>query len=122
MAGEVARPLTRTTGPPRSWPSTLNCTVPVGGAVVWDVVPTVAVNVSGAPVFDGFAEDVTVTVVVSPACGVAGTMVVPGVGAAHMGRLTVLLSSVTAPLRASSRPITEAPVWAVMEVSAMIVP
>ncbi len=33
-----------------------------------------------------------------------------------------LLSRVTAPLRASSRPLTVVPVWAVIDVSARIVP
>jgi len=51
---------------------------------------------------------------------VAGTVVVvvEGGTTAHAGRLTVLESSVTAPLRASSRPSTNAPVFAVIDVKA----
>ena len=52
----------------------------------------------------------------------ATVVVVELVVAAHVGTLTVLVSSVTAPLRASTRPLTCAPVSSVMEVSAMIEP
>src|SRR5438270_531721 len=95
-------------------------TVGVAPTKVVVVLGTVVVvaGVGRVVVVDGVGMVVDDVVVVGPGMVV---VVVVG-GAAHMGRLTVLLSSVTAPLRASSRPITEAPVWAVMEVSAMIVP
>ncbi len=52
---------------------------------------------------------------------------VTGVGgvtteAAQTGRVTLFVSNVTAPLRANKRPLIEAPVVAVTEVKAMILP
>ena len=48
--------------------------------------------------------------------------VVVAAGAAHVDLVIVFVSSVTAPLRASTRPSTVAPVVSVMLVSARIVP
>ncbi len=62
------------------------------------------------------------TVVVAPGIVVVppGTVVV--VGGAHVGLSTVLLSRLTWPTRASRRPVTSAPVAAVIDWSARIVP
>ena len=45
-----------------------------------------------------------------------------GGGGVHVDRLIVLLSNVTAPLRASARPRSVAPAFIVMEVSARMFP
>jgi hypothetical protein len=54
--------------------------------------------------------------------GAVGVGVGVGVAAAHVERVIVSVSSVTAPLRASTRPSTVVPVVTVMLVSAMMVP
>src|ERR1700738_4847200 len=62
----VAAPLPfNVTGPPTAVPSTLNCTVPVGRAVP-TVGATVAVNVTASPKADGFDDEVSVVVVLTP--------------------------------------------------------
>jgi hypothetical protein len=76
--------------------------VVVGGAVV------VVVVVGGA---------VVVVVVVG-----GGVVVDVGGGVTQLGREMVLLSRVTAPLRASTRPFTVVPVCTEIEVNAMMVP
>jgi len=81
------------------------------GAVVEDVV--VEDVVLGAVVEDVVVEDVVVEDVV-----VEDVVI----GVAHAPALTVLSSSVTAPLRARSRPSTSAPVVRVIEVSARMFP
>ena len=53
------------TAEPNDIPSTENCTVPVGVAVVPPVLVTVAVKVTDCPKIDGFTEEVTVVVVVA---------------------------------------------------------
>ena len=75
----------------------------------------------------GAADGATVRAGVG--AGVAGPGVGPNVGtgvatttARQSERVIVFVSSVTAPLRARSRPSMTAPVVAVMDVSAMIVP
>ena len=83
----------------------------VVGAVV--VVGTVVVAVVVAAVVVGVA------VVVVVAAVVVGAVVV---AAAQVGRAIVSVSSVTAPLRASTRPSTVTPVVTVMLVRARIVP
>ena len=79
----------------------------------------------GVALGDGVTLGVGVTVGVIEGVGVTvGVAVGVGVGVAtkHAGRTTALISRVTAPLRASTRPSTCAPVVTVTEVSAMIVP
>ena len=85
--------------------------VTTGGNVVLVVVVggTVVVVVVGG----------TVVVVVG---GTVVVVVVVAVDAKHVGVVTTLESKLTCPLRASRRPDTVEPVWAVMEVSANIVP
>jgi hypothetical protein len=66
-----------------------------------------------------------VVVVVGNVVVVVGSVVVVvvvGVTAAQVGTVTVFESSVTAPLRASNRPETLAPVVAVIELRAIRVP
>ena len=82
--------------------------------VVVVVVGTVVVVVGTVVVVVG---TVVVVVVV-----VAGTVVVVVVVLAQEGTLIVLSSKVTAPLRARTRPVTDAPVSSVAEVRAMMVP
>jgi hypothetical protein len=53
---------------------------------------------------------------------VAAVVVVETVAAAQVGTVTTLLSSVTAPLRANTRPLTSAPVFRVIDVRARIDP
>ncbi len=86
----------------------LNCTAPVGMAEPVAGV-TVAVKVTGWPACDGLFEDVSAVVVA----------VVP---VAQVDRVMVLVSMVTAPLRARVRPSTNAPVFAVMDVRARMFP
>ena len=83
--------------------------VVVGGTVVVVVVGGTVVVVVGG----------TVVVVVG---GTVVVVVVVAVDAKHVGVVTTLESKLTCPLRASRRPDTVEPVWAVMEVSANIVP
>jgi len=82
----------------------------VPGGVVDVVVPGGVVDV----VVPGGVVDVVVT------GGVVDVVVC--VGAAHLERVMVLVSSVTAPFRASSLPWIVAPVWAVIDVKARTVP
>ena len=70
---------------------------------------------------------VTVVVVVGGAVVVVvvvggGVVVDVGGGVTQLGREMVLLSRVTAPLRASTRPFTVVPVCTEIEVNAMMVP
>lgn len=58
-----------------------------------------------------------------PGTGVAGVAGVAAPDVLHdVGRIILLLSNVTPPLRAKSRPLTVAPVAALTEVSAITVP
>ena len=57
-----------------------------------------------------------------PGCSPTHSQVAAGVPPAQAGRVIVLVSSVTAPLRARTRPSTVAAVVRVMEVSARIEP
>jgi hypothetical protein len=84
------------------------------GAVV---VAVAGVVVAVGAVVGAVGVEVVIDVAVAVAVGV-----LTGVDAAQVGRDTVLESSVTAALRASSRPVTEAPVLAVTEVRARTVP
>ena len=90
--------------------------VVVGTVVV--VVGTVVVVVGTVVVVVGTVVVVVGTVVVV----VAGTVVVVVVVLAQEGTLIVLSSKVTSPLRARTRPVTDAPVSSVAEVRAMMVP
>ena len=65
---------------------------------------------------------VAVVVLAVVVLAVVVAAVVVAAGAAHVDRVIVLVSSVTAPFRASTRPSTVAPVVTVMLVRAMIVP
>src|SRR5262245_22563265 len=56
VAELVATPPARAIGLPKLLPSTLNCTLPLG---VPPVPVTVAVNVTGWPKTEGFAEELT---------------------------------------------------------------
>jgi hypothetical protein len=90
-------------------------TVTAGVAVTVTVGVAVTVTV-------GVAVTVAVTVTVGVAVTVWVTVTV-GVGVgAQSALLTTLVSRVTAPFRASSRPLTFAPVVAVMEVRARMLP
>lgn len=51
-------PEVRATGLPKLWPSTANCTEPVGAGEV-EVLVTVAVKLTGVPKTAGFCDDVT---------------------------------------------------------------
>lgn len=101
--------------------------------------PTSAIAETGAPVKGNVGAAVAVGVVVAAvgrvAAGVAvllgvalavgvvvGVAVLVGVTAAHTGAVTTLESNVTAPLRANSRPVIDAPVVALTEVNANTVP
>ena len=53
---------------------------------------------------------------------VVGAVLVVVTGGAHVGRVMVFVSSVTAPFRASNRPWKVAPVVAVIEVAARTLP
>jgi len=60
----VAMPLPfKVTAEPKLTPSTLNCTLPVGVAVLGDTSLTVAVKVTDWPKTDGLPEEVTAVVV-----------------------------------------------------------
>jgi hypothetical protein len=86
--------------------------VPVPVPVV--VVPVVVVPVVVVPV--------VVVPVPVPVVVVAVVVSVGVGGAAHSGRSKVLLFRVTAPFRASARPVTVVPFCTVIDVSAMMVP
>ena len=97
--------------------------VVVGGTVVVVVAGTVVVVVvAGTVVVVVVVGTVVVVVVVGTVVVVVvvGTVVV--VVLAQEGTLIVLSSKVTAPLRARTRPVTDAPVSSVAEVRAMMVP
>jgi hypothetical protein len=88
------------------------------GVEVVDVVVGVVVVVDA----DGAVLDVVVldvVVVDDVADDTAVVVVVPTTAAAHVGTVMTLLSRVTAPLRAKTRPLTSAPVLSVMDVSAI---
>lgn len=71
LAPLVELPPDRAAGPPKLLPSTLNCTVPVGVPEPGDAAATVAVQVTGWPETEGFADDdmeVVVTAVVVTDC------------------------------------------------------
>jgi hypothetical protein len=94
--------------------------VVTGGAVVVVTGGAVVVVTGGAVVV---VTGGAVVVVTGGAVVVVGGKVVVGAGvAAQPVRSMSVVSSVTAPLRASSRPSTSTPVFAVIEVSAMTVP
>ena len=96
--------------------------VVVAGTVVVVVVGTVVVVVVGTVVVVVVVGTVVVVVVVvGTVVVVVGTVVVVVV-LAQEGTLIVLSSKVTAPLRARTRPVTDAPVSSVAEVRAMMVP
>jgi hypothetical protein len=102
--------------------------VVAGTVVVVVVVGTVVVVVVGTVVVVVVVGTVVVVVVVGTVVVVVGTVVVV-VGTvvvvvvlAQEGTLIVLSSKVTAPLRARTRPVTDAPVSSVAEVRAMMVP
>src|SRR2546422_425197 len=63
MAPLVATPPTNATGAPKSAPSILNCTGPVGVPAPGATALTVAVNVTGWPNNDGFTDEFTAAVV-----------------------------------------------------------
>lgn len=97
--------------------------------------PKSAIAETGAPVKGNVGPAVEVGVVVAAvgrvAAGVAvllgvtlavGVAVAVGATAAQTGVVTTLESNVTAPLRANSRPVIEAPVVALTEVNASTVP
>ena len=84
----------------------------VGAAVaVGVVVAAVGSAAAGVAVLVGVAVAVAV-----------GVAVLVGATAAQAGTVTTLESNVTAPLRANSRPVIEAPVVALTEVNASTVP
>lgn len=97
--------------PPPVLPPLLPVAFDVGVDVGVDRVVAVAVVVAVVGVVVGVGVGVAVDVELAV-----------GVAAAHVGLVTVLESNVTAALRASSRPLTVAPVLAVTEVRARIVP
>lgn len=93
------------------------------GVEVVDVVAgvVVVVDADGA-VLDVVVLDVVVldvVVVDDVPDDTAVVVVVPTTAAAHAGTVMTLLSRVTAPLRAKTRPLTSAPVLSVMDVSAI---
>src|SRR6185369_10092559 len=65
IAPLVALPPLRLTGVPKSDPSILNCTVPLGVPDPGTLALTVAVNVTGWPNTDGLADELTTVVVPS---------------------------------------------------------
>jgi hypothetical protein len=74
---------------------------------------------------DALIEGDALTLGVALLVGVAlleAVAVAVGVAVLHTDRVTVLVSSVTAPLRASRRPSIVAPVFAVMDVRARMLP
>ena len=97
-------------------------------AVVVGAVVAAGANVVGAAVDVGPAVVGAAVVEVGAAVVVVAAEVVVtegvglSVGAAHGPLEMTLVSSVTAPLRARSCPITDAPVFAVIEVSAKMCP
>lgn len=94
--------------------------VPVGVAVpVGDPMPVVVAV--GVPVVVVVGVPVGVVLEVAVAL-VEGLAVAVLVAVLHTGRVMVLVSRVTAPLRASSRPATVAPVFALMDVRARMLP
>lgn len=82
---------------------------------VAEVVATVVELVAPGSVVDVLAGGCVVDVVVE-------LVVAPGARKAQLPLVTLFVSRVTAPLRASSRPSTLAPVFAVIDVRARIVP
>ena len=95
--------------------------VTTGGTVVVVVVVAGTVVVVLVVVVAGTVV-VVLVVVVAGTVVVVLVVVVVAVDAKHVGVVTTLESKLTCPLRASSRPDTVAPVWAVIEVRAITVP
>jgi hypothetical protein len=62
VLGLVALPPTKATGLPKITPSITNCTVPVGVGPKGMGGITVAIQLTGCPAVCGFAEEVTVVV------------------------------------------------------------
>lgn len=89
----------------------------MGIGMMGPLVTVVVVVVGGAVVVVVVGGAVVVVVVVG-----GGVVVDVGGGVTQLGREMVLLSRVTAPLRASTRPFTVVPVCTEIEVNAMIVP
>ncbi len=93
----------------------------IAGLVVATVVVAVTIGVLVAVITIGLVvATVVVALTVVVAVGV-GTIIGTG-GTIHTGFVTVLESIVTAPLRASTRPSTFAPVVIVADVKEIIVP
>jgi hypothetical protein len=94
----------------------------VGVVVVAEVVVVVVVvvDVDVGGVVDVVVGGVVVVVVGGVVVVVLGGVV--GVTVAHLALEMSFVSSVTAPLRASNRPSTSAPVFAVIDVRAMMLP
>src|SRR6516225_5846687 len=63
IEGETAVSPLNGTGPPRFWPSTENCTVPVGVPVAGAFGETLAVKSTAVPKADGLCDEVTAVVV-----------------------------------------------------------
>jgi hypothetical protein len=97
---------------------TTSVVVVVAGAVVV-VDLTVVVVVAGTVVLVGL---VVVVVGLAVVVVVVAVVVVVGADALHVGTVIVFESKVTAPFRASSRPVTVAPVSSVIDVNARVVP
>lgn len=96
--------------------------VVVTGVVVVVVIGVVVVVVTSVVVVVVLVGVVVVVVVlVGVVVVVVGAVVVVG-GGPHSGRVMVLLSKLTCPLRASTRPDTVVPVCTEIDVNAMIVP
>jgi hypothetical protein len=91
------------------------CTPPTGTGVTWADVPVAGL------VAERVAVDVAETVGELVADDVAAAVVVE-TGVAQTGRVIVLVSSVTAPSRASTRPEITAPVVTVTDVRARMLP
>jgi hypothetical protein len=65
VLGLVALPSTKATGLPTFAPSITNCTVPVGVGLKGMGGITVAIQLTGCPTVCGFAEEVTVVVLLA---------------------------------------------------------